>query len=157
MALDLEYFHWAGIKEQGLMSMKTAPPWRTSLVVQWLRLCLPMQGVWVWSLVWELSSHMPHDQKTKTQNRSNTVTNSMKTLKMAHIKKSLTWKQWPSLVSNKFHAWRISLASGSHNTKVMLEHSLWSQTAWSEPSSTTYDCMFLGKSLSFSKPWLLYL
>ena len=25
----------------------------TSLVVQWLRLCLPMQGTWVRSLVWE--------------------------------------------------------------------------------------------------------
>ena len=26
----------------------------TSLVVQWLRICLPMQGTWVWSLVGEL-------------------------------------------------------------------------------------------------------
>ena len=25
----------------------------TSLVVQWLRICLPVQGTWVWSLVWE--------------------------------------------------------------------------------------------------------
>ena len=25
----------------------------TSLVVQWLRICLPMQGTWVRSLVWE--------------------------------------------------------------------------------------------------------
>ena len=24
--------------------------WRTSLVVQWSRICLPMQGTWVWSL-----------------------------------------------------------------------------------------------------------
>ena len=28
----------------------------TSLAVQWLRLCLPMQGAWVWSLVGELKS-----------------------------------------------------------------------------------------------------
>ena len=28
-----------------------------------LRLHLPMQGVWVWSLV---ESHMPHGQKTRT-------------------------------------------------------------------------------------------
>ena len=26
---------------------------RTSLVVQWLRICLPTRGSWVWSLVWE--------------------------------------------------------------------------------------------------------
>ena len=38
----------------------------TSLAVQWLRLCLPMQGVRVRSLVGELRSHMPRDQKTKT-------------------------------------------------------------------------------------------
>ena len=29
-----------------------------SLVVQWLRICLPMQGTWVWSLIRELRSHM---------------------------------------------------------------------------------------------------
>ena len=31
---------------------------RTSLVVQWLRILLPMQGMWVQSLVRELRSHM---------------------------------------------------------------------------------------------------
>ena len=33
---------------------------RTSMVVQWLRICLPMQGTWVQSLVREDSTfHMP--------------------------------------------------------------------------------------------------
>ena len=32
--------------------------WETFLVVQWLRLCLPMQEVGVWSLCGELRSHM---------------------------------------------------------------------------------------------------
>ena len=40
----------------------------TSLVVQWLRLHLPMQGVWVQSLVAELRSHMPPGQK-KTEHK----------------------------------------------------------------------------------------
>ena len=31
---------------------------RTSLVIQWLGLVLPMQGMWVWSLVTELRAHM---------------------------------------------------------------------------------------------------
>ena len=35
----------------------------TSLVVQWLKLCLPVQRAWFWSLVRELRSHMPHGQK----------------------------------------------------------------------------------------------
>ena len=30
---------------------------QTSLVVQWLRICLPMQQTWVWSLVWEDSTY----------------------------------------------------------------------------------------------------
>ena len=37
-----------------------------SLVVQWLRLCLPMQGVQVRTLIRELRSHMPYGQKSKT-------------------------------------------------------------------------------------------
>ena len=35
----------------------------TSLVVQWLTICLPMHGTGVRSLVWELRSHMTHSQK----------------------------------------------------------------------------------------------
>ena len=37
----------------------------TSLVVQWLRLHLLMQGVRVRSLVGELRSHVPHGQKNQ--------------------------------------------------------------------------------------------
>ena len=57
-----------------------------SLAVQWLRLCLPTQGVCIPSLVGELRSHMPRGQKKQNtqKNRSNIATNSMKTLKMAH-------------------------------------------------------------------------
>ena len=59
----------------------------TLLVVQRQSLCLPMQEVGVQSLVWKLRSHMPLGQKTKAKKRSNGVTNSIKTLKMIHIKK----------------------------------------------------------------------
>ena len=45
-----------------------------SLAVQGLRLCLPMQGVQVPSLVEVLRSHMPCGQKTETYNRRNIVT-----------------------------------------------------------------------------------
>ena len=41
----------------------------TSLVIQWLRLHLPMQGVWIWSLVGELRSHMSWSQKSKTEQK----------------------------------------------------------------------------------------
>ena len=60
---------------------------RTSLVVQGLRLHLPTEGMWIPPLVGELSYHVPHSQKTKTQHRNNIIANSIKTLKMVHIKK----------------------------------------------------------------------
>ena len=47
----------------------------TSLVVQWLRYHLAMQWVHIQSLVGEIRSHMPRGQKTKPENRNNTVTN----------------------------------------------------------------------------------
>ena len=50
-------------------------------MVQCLRLRLPTQGTRVQYLAGELRSHMLQGQKTKTQNRSNIVTNSTKTLK----------------------------------------------------------------------------
>ena len=47
-----------------------------------------MQREQVQSLLGELRSSMPCGQKTKTKNRSNIVTHSIKTLKMVHIKKT---------------------------------------------------------------------
>ena len=80
------------------------------MAVQWLRLYLPMQGVWVPSLVRKLRS-IPHalwPKKHKTQNRSNMVTNSKKTLKMVHIKKKkilrkkfIQPKHWIHSILNK--------------------------------------------------------
>ena len=54
-----------------------------------------MQGLWVWSLVWEPRFHVPPGQnKTKTENGNNTVTNSIKTLKnRPHKKKIFFWNQ----------------------------------------------------------------
>ena len=53
----------------------------TSLMVQWLGLYLPTREVRVQSLVEELRSDIPRGRKTKTYNRNNTVTDSIKTLK----------------------------------------------------------------------------
>ena len=40
----------AGKKKKKLQ--KNEQGW-TSLMTQWVRICLPMQGTWVWSLIWE--------------------------------------------------------------------------------------------------------
>jgi len=62
-------------------------------MVQCLRLYLPRQWVQVPSLVGELRTHMHYGQKTNTLNRSSIVTNSIKTLKMVHIKKKILKKK----------------------------------------------------------------
>ena len=70
-------------------------------MVQWLRLCFPMQGVWVQCLVRGLRSHLPRGQKNKTGNRNGIVTNSIKAIvtkfnkqfKTAHIKKKIFKKK----------------------------------------------------------------
>ena len=54
----------------GIISIKNKNS-GTSLVVQWLRLHLPMQRVWAGSLVRELRSHV-------SQNRNNIITNPIK-------------------------------------------------------------------------------
>ena len=46
-------------------------------MVQWLRICLPLRGARVQSLVRELRFHIPFGQN----NKSNIVINSIKTLK----------------------------------------------------------------------------
>ena len=58
-----------------------------SPVVATLR--LPILGAWVLSLAEDLRPYMPCSQRTKTlkKKRSNIVTNSIKTLKMVHIKR----------------------------------------------------------------------
>ena len=45
-----------------------------SPMVQWLRLCLPMQGAWVRSLVRELRSHMLHRRDKEKTEEENPVT-----------------------------------------------------------------------------------
>ena len=58
----------------------------TLLVVLRLRLHLPMQGVWVRSLVEELRSHTPGGQKTK-KHKTEAICNKLnKNLKMIHTK-----------------------------------------------------------------------
>ena len=54
-----------------------------------MKISFLMQEVQVQSLIRELRSHMPRGQKNKTENRSNIVTNSIKTLKMIHIFKKI--------------------------------------------------------------------
>ena len=91
-----------------------------------------MQGVWVWSLVGELRFYMPRGQKPKTSNRSNIVTNSIKTLKMVHpyqkvLKKkkgdfnwysALKWSESWSVVSNSLQLIPCPWDSPGQNTGV---------------------------------------
>ena len=77
----LQYIHqktgtrWHSNNELGTTWVPLDSEWRTSLVVQWLRLRLPMRqvgwggvgsvGGWIQSLVEELKSHLPPGYKIK--------------------------------------------------------------------------------------------
>ena len=78
--LCLSLFWMGQINKNCLNIAYQKHPYGISLVVQWLRLHLSMQGVWVQSLVRELRSHMTHGQKLKT--------NSIKTFQKIRVKKS---------------------------------------------------------------------
>ena len=59
----------------------------TSLAVQWLHLCLPLRGGA--GSIPGCEAGIKHASWPKKQKRSNTVTNSIKTVKMVHIKKKI--------------------------------------------------------------------
>ena len=88
----------------------------TSLVAQWLRLHLVLQGVQVWSLVREIRAHLSQGQKPKTQNRSNTVTNSRKTFKKwsTFKKKSLEKRK------TKFMKWLVGWRMHTYVNPVLV-------------------------------------
>ena len=70
----------SGLYGPGPSALEDVSP-GASLVVRWLRLHLPRQGIWGQSLVRELRYHMPLGQKTETSNGSSIVENSIKTFK----------------------------------------------------------------------------
>ena len=72
---ELEFFHVTPVclksalssDTNGILPKEDLLKWYmgTSLVAQWLRLHLPMQGDQAQSLVGDLRSHMPHRKKKK--------------------------------------------------------------------------------------------
>ena len=63
-----------------------------SLGVQWLRLCLPMQGVRVHSLVRKLRSHMPRDQKIKKLKKKQTYLQNR--YRLTDIENKYNYQKW---------------------------------------------------------------
>ena len=69
------------------------------LAVQWLRLCLPMQGVWVRSLVGELRSPMPQGQKNPSINQKQ-YCNKQRLLKWSPLQKKKNFKKYLQILLN---------------------------------------------------------
>ena len=119
-----------------------------SLVVQRWRSCLPTQEVQVQSLVGELRSHMPQSQKTKTWNRSNILTNLIKTVKndlhqkiflknLQVLRISDIWLNNGSLWPNDFmifNRWKFSKSKEWHRYPENLFHLRLHQ--WKKPFRT---------------------
>ena len=66
---------------------------RTSLVIKWLRICLPMSGMWVQSLVKELRCHMPQSHwRASALQLGNACTLHQRTSAAKTLK-----RKWPSV------------------------------------------------------------
>ena len=78
--------HWKDCKLIALSCQKL-PCHGTSLAVQWLGLRLPMRRMWVRFLVGgaKIPRSLQPKKNQNINNRSNIVTNSIKTVKMVHI------------------------------------------------------------------------
>ena len=68
----------------------------TSLVVQWLRICIPTQGTQVWSLVGVLRSRMPWGHRAHALQLLKPVCSRIWNEDPAHpkLKKIKCWRQW---------------------------------------------------------------
>ena len=110
---------------KAILPAKVGLFWGTSLVVWWFRLCLPMQKLWVQFLAGELRPP-PHPLsrglKTKMCNWSNIITNSIKTWKMVHTKKTFFFLKKVSLfgTSRGIAVWnKQAIAKATGNTGVV--------------------------------------
>ena len=117
-----------GILKENFQMPQTTQPLKTPsqgtpVVVQWLRLHLPMQGVWVQSLVRELRSRLPCGQKTKHKKQKHYCNKFNKcNLKMVRIKKKKKKKSYkkpnrqtpPTCRSLNSHERHSFPSSGAH-------------------------------------------
>ena len=76
------------------------------MAVQLLWLCFPMQRVWVWSLVGELGSHMPHSQNKTKQN--------------------IKQKQYCNKLNKDFKKWSTSKKTFLKMWIIYVQKNLWS-------------------------------
>ena len=111
----------------------------TSLAVQWLWFHLPVQGVLVQSLVREPRSHKPHSQETKTQNRSNIVTSSIKTLKMVKKKREREWLE----INRKNTIWNVLISIWNVHLHTNLQKA--NGVKWNLLLNTHWKLPFKGK------------
>ena len=96
-----EWLNWNEI-EHKIYHLGTSP------AVQRLRLCLPMQGMWVPSLAAGLRFHMPHSQnKKKPIKRKQHCNKFNKDFKMIHIKKEKLKKWIKCIILTTFQVYSL--------------------------------------------------
>lgn len=101
--------------------------WGMTLVVLWLRLSLPMQGVWIRSLIKELRSHTPRGQKNPNIKKKKKQRNEAE--KHKHLSKGnfdIQVKSFRPKDTSCF--FKHSLLVAFRGTKVHLETKLWKIT-----------------------------
>ena len=92
-------------------------------MVQWLRLYLSMQRVWLWSLVGELRCHMPCSplppKKTNLKQKQYCNKVNTKPLKMVHIKKKRNLYQSLIHITTLYHLNHQPPQTASHSLNTV--------------------------------------
>ena len=120
----------------------------TSLAVQWLGLCLPMQGVQVWSLVGELRSHISRGQKSQNKKQKQYCNKFNKHYKNgSHRKKQIKFLFKKSFKKNSIH--KLYCAVGLSVWGANFGRScLWVRQHWPQPSPES-----VGRSKNITQPF----
>ena len=113
-----------------------------SLVVQWLKICLPVQGTWVWSLVRELRAHTLCSNKAFMPQPEKSTHNATKTQCSQNLK-SWIKKSW---ATKKIFQVSKPTPSSSHPTPPLSIHT--------SPPSVQADVLLL--RVFPSVPYSLY-
>ena len=92
--IQVEHKRWGDLHLKGnSIALPHKAECRGFLVVQWLRLCLPMQRAWVQSVVKQLRSLIPRAKKPKHKQQKQYCNKFNTDLKMVHLEKKKSLKR----------------------------------------------------------------
>ena len=128
----------------------------TSLVVQWLRLCFPVQGLWVWCLVREQRSHMPLGPKKTEHKQQRQCYNKFNNNLKKYLVKKIQIKAYNLLFKMDLHMWLLFTSLCFHSPLMMSFPSPWTTSSSPHVPSISLPCLCMF-SFSVSLPFFFFI